>query len=80
MVSDVRRFGFYEAMGGAAISLPTTLEALQAQPGVGEKAAGVIRRIREYARRGDTFSGVPLAPRLRLREVAVGADMTTTLS
>lgn len=34
----------------------------------------------EYARRGDTFSGVPLAPRLRLREVAVDADMTATLS
>lgn len=56
------------------------LDSLKMRPGVGEKAAGVIRRIKEYARRGDTFSGVPLAPRLRLREVAVDADMTTTLS
>jgi len=56
------------------------LDALKMRPGVGDKAAGVIRRIKEYARRGDTFSGVPLAPRLRLREVAVDADMTKTLS
>lgn len=46
---------------------------------VGEKAASVIRRVKEYARRGNTFEGVPVAGSLRLREVAVDPDMTDSL-
>jgi predicted ribonuclease YlaK len=56
------------------------LDALKMRPGVGEKAASVVRRIKSYAGRGDTFVGVPLAGRLRLMEVAIDPDMTRTLS
>ncbi|HVM14410.1 MAG TPA: PIN domain-containing protein [Egibacteraceae bacterium] len=56
------------------------LDALKLRRGdVGEKGASVIRRVKEYARRGDTFEGVPVAGSLRLREVAIDADMTDTL-
>jgi rRNA-processing protein FCF1 len=57
------------------------LDALKMRSGnVGEKAAGVIRRVKEYARRGDTFKGVKVAGSLSLREVAVDADMNDTLA
>ena len=39
----------------------------------------MIRQLDEFARRGDTFAGVPLAGQLRVREVAVGPDMKRTL-
>ena len=56
------------------------LDALKMRRGeVGEKAASVIRRVKEYARRGDTFKGVPVAGSLSLREIAIDADMTDTL-
>jgi PIN domain len=47
---------------------------------VGKKADGVIRRIKEYARRGDSFVGVSIAVRLSMREVAIDPDMSETLS
>jgi hypothetical protein len=47
---------------------------------VAEAAATFIRQLKEYGGRGDTFSGVPLARGNQLREVAVDADMTNTLS
>lgn len=55
------------------------LDALKMRRDVGEKATGVIRRVKEYARRGDTFGGVPIAGSLRLREVAIDPDITDTL-
>lgn len=42
---------------------------------VGEKAKKVIKRLKEYGRRGDTFKGVTVAGKLSLREVAIDADM-----
>jgi hypothetical protein len=42
-------------------------------------AQKVIRQIDEFDRRGDTFAGVPLARKLKLREVAVSPDMGRTL-
>ena len=56
------------------------LDALKMRHGdVGEKASAVIRRVKEYARRGDTFKGVNVGGGLSLREVAVDADMADTL-
>lgn len=55
------------------------LDQLKQRPNVGEKAAGVIRRVKEYARRGDTFVGVKVSGQLQLREVAVDPDMGDTL-
>jgi rRNA-processing protein FCF1 len=56
------------------------LDALKMRHGdLGEKAAAVIRRVKEYARRGDTFKGVKLGGALSLREVAVDPDMADTL-
>jgi len=44
------------------------LDALKLRRGaVGEKATSVIRRVKEYARRGDTFEGVPVAGALAAR-------------
>lgn len=43
--SGVRRFGFHEAMSGAPISLPTTLEALRAQGG---EVASVVGELLEH--------------------------------
>src|SRR6185312_5241783 len=44
-----------------------------------EAAQKVIRQIDEFGRRGDTFAGVPLAGKLRLREVPRSPDMAATL-
>lgn len=71
--------------GGAwtVVLVPQVLRELDAvkmrRGDVADKAAGVIRRVKEYARRGDTFKGVPIADSLSLREVAVDADMGDTL-
>jgi rRNA-processing protein FCF1 len=43
---------------------------------VAAKADGLIRRLNEYGRRGDTLVGVNLAGRLRLRELALAPDMS----
>lgn len=51
------------------------LDAKKLHPRLRDKAESVIRRLKEYGRRGDTFEGVPVAGQLRLREVAVDADM-----
>jgi PIN domain len=55
------------------------LDGLKMRRDLGPKAEGVIRRIKEYARRGDSFVGVPIAGTLRLREVAIDPDMSDTL-
>ncbi len=47
---------------------------------VRRKAQGLLRRFEEYARRGDTFVGVPIVRSLRFREVAVDADVRESLS
>lgn len=47
---------------------------------VRRKAQGLLRRFEEYARRGDTLVGVPIAGSLRFREVAVDADVGESLS
>jgi hypothetical protein len=39
------------------------------------KANQLIRRFKEYSRRGDTFTGVPLAGKLRFRELPGTPDM-----
>lgn len=44
-----------------------------------ETAQKVIRRFKEYGRRGNTFQGVKVAGPLSFREVAVEADMERTL-
>lgn len=44
-----------------------------------EAALKVSRQLEDFDRRGDTFEGVPLAGKLRYRDVAVTADMTKTL-
>jgi rRNA-processing protein FCF1 len=43
---------------------------------VAAKAAGLIRRFKEYGRRGDTLAGVPLAGNRRFREVPIRPDMS----
>lgn len=55
------------------------LDEKKRDPRVAEAADKVIRQLDEFGRRGDTFAGVPLAGRLRLREMAVGPDMARTL-
>ena len=47
---------------------------------VGEKASSLIRRFKEYARRGDTLVGVRLSGKRRFQEVAVSPDMSTAPS
>jgi hypothetical protein len=44
--------------------------------GAGAAASSVIRRLKEYGRRGDTSEGVKLRPGVKLREVAFYADMS----
>ncbi len=56
------------------------LDDIKMRPGdLGKKADGVIRRVKEYARRGDSFVGVPIAGPLSMREVAIDPDMADTL-
>jgi hypothetical protein len=55
------------------------LDSLKLRKDVGDKAASIIRRVKDLGRRGDTFDGVPIVGSLRLREVAIDADMTDTL-
>jgi predicted ribonuclease YlaK len=43
---------------------------------VAEKASSLIRRFKEYSRRGDTLVGVPLSGRRRFQEMAVSPDMS----
>jgi predicted ribonuclease YlaK len=57
------------------------LDGIKMRPhDLGKKADGVIRRIKEYARRGDSFVGVPINASLTMGEVASDPDMTGTLS
>lgn len=52
------------------------LDGLKMRPGdVGDKAEKVIKRFKEFGRRGDTFEGVTIAGQLTFREVAIDADM-----
>jgi hypothetical protein len=46
------------------------LDSKKMDPKVGEKAKGLIRRFKEYDRRGNTLDGVPLAGRVVFREMA----------
>lgn len=55
------------------------LDEKKLDPRLSDKADKVIRRFKEYGRRGDTFRGVKLAGRLSFREVPVEADMNATL-
>ncbi len=56
------------------------LDGLKMRRDLAEKATGVIKRIKEYGRRGDTFEGVTIAGDLKFQEVAVDADMSDTLT
>lgn len=56
------------------------LDEKKRDPRLSDAANKVIRQLDEFDRRGDTFVGVPLAGKLRAREVAVGPDMERTLS
>jgi hypothetical protein len=52
------------------------LDELKLRPGdLGEAAGSFIRRLDGYGERGDTFTGVPLRPRARVRELPIEADM-----
>jgi predicted ribonuclease YlaK len=55
------------------------LDALKMRRDIGPKAESVIRRIKEYARRGDSFVGVPIAGAMQMREVAIDPVMSDTL-
>ena len=55
------------------------LDDRKRDPRTAEAAQKVIRQIDEFDRRGDTFAGVPLAGKLRVREVARSPDMAATL-
>lgn len=64
------------------VALPQVLSELDERkrdPRTRDAALKVSRQIDDLDRRGDTFAGVPLAGELRYRDVAVTADMTTTL-
>jgi hypothetical protein len=70
--------------GGAwtVVLVPQVLAELddkKRDPRLADAADKVIRQLDEFDRRGDTFAGVPLAGALRVREVAIGPDMTRTL-
>jgi hypothetical protein len=39
----------------------------------------VINQIEDFDRRGDTFSGVPLAGDIKVQEVPISPDMSSTL-
>jgi hypothetical protein len=70
--------------GGAwtVVLVPQVLAELddkKRDPRLADAADKVIRQLDEFDRRGDTFAGVPLSGPLRVREVAVGPDMTRTL-
>ncbi len=56
------------------------LDQIKMRPNeLGKKADGVIRRIKEYSRRGDTFVSVRISDLLAMREVAIDPDMASTL-
>lgn len=64
------------------VALPQVLSELDERkrdPRTRDAALKVSRQIEDLDRRGDTFVGVPLAGKLRYRDVAVTADMTATL-
>jgi rRNA-processing protein FCF1 len=56
------------------------LDELKTRPSVADRATRVIRRFKEYGRRGDTFKGVKVASRIWLREMPVDADMAAAPS
>lgn len=55
------------------------LDERKRDPRTADAAQKVIRQIEEFDRRGDTFAGVPLSGKLRLREVAQSPDMSRAL-
>jgi hypothetical protein len=55
------------------------LDERKRDPRTADAAQKVIRQIEEFDRRGDTFAGVPLSGKLRLREIAQSPDMPRTL-
>jgi len=64
------------------VALPQVLSELdkhKRSPQTRDAALKVSRQIEELDRRGDTFSGVPLAGKLSYRDIAVTADMGSTL-
>jgi hypothetical protein len=64
------------------VALPWVLSELDERkrdPRTRDAALKVSRQIEELDRRGDTFSGVPLAGKLSYRDIAVTADMGSTL-
>lgn len=71
--------------GGAwtVVLVPQVLSELDERkrdPRTADAAQKVIRQIDEFDRRGDTFTGVPLAGKLSLREVPRSPDMAATLT
>jgi hypothetical protein len=55
------------------------LDVKKMDPRIGTKAEAIIGRLKDYGRRGDTFTGVRLAGDVAVREVAIDADMSETL-
>lgn len=50
------------------------------KPSLSASATTVLNQVEEFARRGDTFTSVPIAGSLRFREIAVDADAGRSLS
>ncbi len=64
------------------VALPQVLSELDERkrdPKTRDAALKVSRQIEELDRRGDTFSGVPLADKLSYQDIAITADMGSTL-
>jgi PIN domain len=67
----------------AVVLMPQVLSELDERkrdPRTREAAQKVINQLDDFDRRGDLFSGVPLAGSLSVREVATSPDMNSTLS
>jgi rRNA maturation endonuclease Nob1 len=91
LVPDTNALVFNPAMetwnvGGDAVTitvLPQVIAELDSKKmdrAVGEKADGLIRRFKEYDRRGNTLEGVPLAGKTSFREVAQAPSFDGTPS
>jgi hypothetical protein len=59
-----------------AAQVVAELDSKKQDPTIGKKASSLIKRFKEYARRGDTKRGVRLAGQRLFREIALHPDMS----
>ena len=69
----------FKPLRAASLGYRLLARRAQARPADAGAALKVSRQIEELDRRGDTFSGVPLVGKLSYRDIAVTADMGSTL-